>query len=156
MAEAGGGSEAARDVRTRWRHLLLATDGSGSAARAADVVACVANVTGARVTVAAVAAEHGMPVVPWQPEPTFRSVPIDRAAEWVEPDAARLRDQGIEVEELVLEGDPVDALIEAAQAMQVDLLVVGHHGADAGPLPPEGSVTKELSRRCPCPLLIVP
>ena len=140
-----------------WSEVLLATDGSENASRAADVVACIAGAIGAHVTVAAVAVEHDADVVvPWQPEPAMRSVSVTRATHWLRPQADRLRDDGIDVTEIVLEGEPAEAIEAAARARGIDLIVLGHHGADAGSLPAPGSVVEALSHTCPCPLLIVP
>jgi nucleotide-binding universal stress UspA family protein len=140
-----------------WREVLVATDGSINASRAAEVAARVAGILNARVAVVAVAATHGPPpIVPWAPDPTVRSVPVAEAATWTGPEATRLRARGIDVTEIVLEGNPVDALLAAVRSLRIDLVVVGHHGADGGPTPTTGSVAAQLSQRCPCPLLIVP
>lgn len=55
---------------------------------------------------------------------------------------------------IVLEGDPVDALAEAAD--EVDVLLTGSRGY--GPLRHvlPGSVSAPLMRRCPCPLIVLP
>jgi nucleotide-binding universal stress UspA family protein len=59
------------------------------------------------------------------------------------------------VEKHALEGDPVDALIDAVISLKADLLVVGNRGLNslAGRL--LGSVPQNVSHRAACDVLIV-
>lgn len=50
-------------------------------------------------------------------------------------------------------GHPADRLVELAYARQASFLVVGNHGARA---PSLGSISADVSRRAPCPVIVVP
>jgi nucleotide-binding universal stress UspA family protein len=136
--------------------LLLATDGSTGADHAADFAAELAEALGARVIVAAVAAAHGYLMFPWDSTKEEQPIPTSVAAAWAYSDAERLRSQGLDVTEVVLEGHPADALIAEAGRDSVSVMVVGRHGATHTGSPLPGSVVEKLASRCPCPLVVVP
>jgi nucleotide-binding universal stress UspA family protein len=50
-------------------------------------------------------------------------------------------------------GHPADRLVELARGLQATFLVVGNHGARA---PLLGSISADVSRRAPCPVVVVP
>jgi nucleotide-binding universal stress UspA family protein len=54
---------------------------------------------------------------------------------------------------LVEVGQPVDRLVAAAAAADASMIVVGSHGPRSSLL---GSVSAEISRRAPCPVVVVP
>jgi nucleotide-binding universal stress UspA family protein len=55
--------------------------------------------------------------------------------------------------DIVIEnGHPADRLVELAYARRASFLVVGNHGARASLL---GSISADVSRRAPCPVLVV-
>lgn len=62
---------------------------------------------------------------------------------------------GVPVSFLIWEGDPGEAIVEAARAERTDLIVVGSHGR--GPLGRAllGSVSDHVVRNAPCPVLVV-
>jgi len=69
--------------------------------------------------------------------------------------AAALREAGITVDVLALEGeDPAMAIIAAINDLQADAIVVGAHGSGIfeGLL---GSTGTKLARRSPCPVLVL-
>jgi nucleotide-binding universal stress UspA family protein len=71
-------------------------------------------------------------------------------------DAAKwsLRDATKPGAELVIEsGHPADRLIEVAREREASFLVVGNHGPRSSLL---GSVSADVSRRAPCPVVVVP
>lgn len=61
---------------------------------------------------------------------------------------------GAEMHEILIErGHPADRLIERAGERGASFLVVGNHGPRSSLL---GSVSVEVSRRAPCPVIVVP
>ncbi len=56
---------------------------------------------------------------------------------------------------LIWEGDPADSILEAAQAEGADLIVVGSHGRGGLERALIGSVSDQVIRRAPCPVLVV-
>lgn len=62
-------------------------------------------------------------------------------------------DAGINIERRFVEGDPATAILEQAEAGQVDLIVMGTHGRTGLGRLFMGSVAEEVARRAPCPVL---
>ena len=115
--------------------ILVGTDGSDTAERAVERAVAVAKATGSVLTILA-AGEPG------------RALPIAEAA------AARHAGSGVQIEVRASEADPATALVEAAEAEDAGLLVVGSRGmTGAGRL--LGSVPNKVSHHAPCHLLIV-
>ncbi|MFI5042211.1 MAG: universal stress protein [Acidimicrobiales bacterium] len=73
---------------------------------------------------------------------------LDRAVE----DAKAL---GVEVEAHLSPGDAANALIETAERVDADLLVIGNKGMSGVRRFVLGSVPNKVSHHCPCSLLIV-
>jgi nucleotide-binding universal stress UspA family protein len=63
----------------------------------------------------------------------------------------RARHAGVTSTFLVWEGDPGDAIVEA----QVSLIVIGSHGRHGVDRSIRGSVSDEVIRRAPCPVVVV-
>lgn len=63
---------------------------------------------------------------------------------------------GPEIEAVVARGDPAREIAAHAREAGADLLVAGTHGRSGLPRWLLGSVTEELLRTAPCPLLVVP
>ena len=68
---------------------------------------------------------------------------------------ARGRSTGVSVDFLVWEGDPGEAIIDAAQAEGADMIVVGSHGRGAVGRFLIGSVSDHIVRHASCPVLVV-
>ena len=140
--------------------VLVGTDGSESSFRAVDRAAVVARDAGA--TLLLLTAYR--PMSPREAEDARQAlgdeaykVSGSAPAEGVLHDAAD-RAKGIgakDVEQLAVEGDPVDALINTVSDRGVDLLVVGNRGLNslAGRL--LGSVPANITHKATCDVLIV-
>ena len=68
---------------------------------------------------------------------------------------SRGRTRGIRVAFLIWEGDPGEAIVEAAESEQVDLVVVGSHGRGSMGRLFLGSVSEHVVRNAGCPVLVV-
>ena len=140
--------------------VLVGTDGSESSFRAVDRAAVVARDCGA--TLLLLTAYRPMNAREVQDakqalgDDAYK-VSGSTPAEDVLRDAAdRARGLGVDtIEQLAVEGDPVDALIQTVEARSVDLLVVGNRGLNslAGRL--LGSVPANITHKAPCDVLIV-
>jgi nucleotide-binding universal stress UspA family protein len=67
----------------------------------------------------------------------------------------RGRAHGLSISFLIWEGDPAEAIVEAAAAEDADLIVVGnrgHHGVGRALI---GSVSDEVVRTAGCPVVVV-
>jgi nucleotide-binding universal stress UspA family protein len=68
---------------------------------------------------------------------------------------ARGRAHGLQVSFLIWEGDPAEAIIEAATSEGVDLIVIGNRGHSGVGRALIGSVSDEVVRNAGCPVLVV-
>ncbi|MHB1426609.1 MAG: universal stress protein [Gemmataceae bacterium] len=63
------------------------------------------------------------------------------------------RTHHVRVESQVLEGDPVDMILRAAEETHSDVIVMGTHGRTALARLLLGSVAEQVMRKAPCPVL---
>ena len=68
---------------------------------------------------------------------------------------ARGHEAGVATEFLVWEGDPGEAIVDAARAEGVDLIVLGSHGRRGVGRSFFGSVSDHVVRHSPCPVVVV-
>ncbi len=136
--------------------ILLATDGSEDAARAARVAADLAERAGAELHV----------VHAWQADlPKAYAVAVpNTAVRWCEQQAGKSLDRQIEqieragaavAEGHLLKGEPVEKITELAEELDVDLLVVGSRGLGTVGRLTTGSVSEGVIRDALCPVLVV-
>jgi nucleotide-binding universal stress UspA family protein len=76
----------------------------------------------------------------------------------IEEAQAKLRElesqaNGVRVESQVMEGDPVDMILRAAEETNSDVIVMGTHGRTALSRLLLGSVAEGVLRKAPCPVL---
>ena len=65
--------------------------------------------------------------------------------------------QDIEAQAFLLPGtDPATLIVEQAQALQADLMVLGSHSRSALVGALLGNVTHDVLRHAPCPVLVIP
>ena len=69
---------------------------------------------------------------------------------------ARIEGEGVQVAALLLPGDPVVKILEEAEKLDVDLIVMGSHGHGAIYELLVGSVTEGVLRKTRRPVLVVP
>ncbi|MDX2457850.1 MAG: universal stress protein [Gammaproteobacteria bacterium] len=70
--------------------------------------------------------------------------------------ADRLRKAGLDATALLVQGAAVDAMLEEASKLDVDMIVVGSYGRGAMYQLLVGSVSEGLLHRAECPILVVP
>lgn len=69
--------------------------------------------------------------------------------------AAEARKEGVEVQTHPVEGDPADAILNAAEGSKADLIVVGNKGMTGARRFLLGSVPNNISHHAPCSVMIV-
>ncbi|WP_165360562.1 universal stress protein [Candidatus Chloroploca sp. Khr17] len=138
-----------------FERIAFATDGSAVCERALDYVASLAHCYAAHVLVLNVAAAP--PVA--MSEPYLHHALQSRrqqAAACVDGTRERLRALGVvEVEMVVLEGPPAEAILEQIAQWRATLLVIGAHGEHPWRDRILGSVSLALTQRAPCPVLVM-
>jgi len=143
-----------------FRSIVAGTDGSETAHEAVGAAVELAALSGAALSV--VCAYE--PVSGQRARAASRSVPSD--LQWLvnpraEVDAtlaraaARGRDAGVEVREFAREGDPADAILDVAEELGADLIVVGNKGMTGARRFLLGSVPNRISHHAPCAVMII-
>ena len=137
--------------------ILLATDGSPSAAAATDEAITLASALG--VTLVAVAVEHvAVPAYGYygytQVLAELTKAEHDHVAEILEQTRQRATDAGVECETVALSGPVVETICKAAKEHRAAMIVIGAHGW--GPLRRIvfGSVSSGVLHEAPCPVLV--
>jgi nucleotide-binding universal stress UspA family protein len=136
------------------QEVVVATDGSEGAERAVRSGARVANLLGARAVLVYVRPGVGPLGNPYYQEKVSEQMEHAHAA----LDRARkaAEEEGAQVDEEILEGQPAEAIVELAKARDAAVIVVGSRGlgAVAGAL--LGSVSSAVIHRADRPVLVVP
>ena len=120
------------------RSILVGYDDSDAARRALDRAADLAGY-GSRLTVVSVERDEGPMLGPVLDNARMRLTERHVAATYLQPG-----------------GEPADAIVEAAEEIAADLVVVGRRSH--GPLRRSelGSLSAAVARRAPCEVLVVP
>lgn len=144
-----------------YRSVLVGTDGSESAERAVEHAAALARAFGARLTILTAFAPH-------PPEEIHRAqADAPEELRWMLTDAAQAEDRAGSGRELaarlgvadvhtrVARGDAAEALVDTADDVGADVIVVGSKGMTGTGRFLLGSVPNRVSHHAPCDLLIV-
>jgi len=143
-----------------FRSIVVGTDGSETAEQAVDAAIELAGLSGA--TLELVSAYEPVSNQPLRQE--AREVPA--GMEWVvhhraEVDAT-LRDgleravaAGVTAREHAREGDAADAILDVAEELGADLIVVGNKGMTGAKRFMLGSVPNKVSHHAPCAVMII-
>lgn len=125
------------------KHILLATDGSSYSEAAASVAGHLAKQAGLPVSVVSVVTSS---------HSEARRMEAERT---VAASVERLKALGLQVEGLVVEGRPDEAIVKAAESAGADLIVMGSHGRTGLTKILLGSVAERVIGHAACPVLVV-
>jgi nucleotide-binding universal stress UspA family protein len=137
----------------RFRTILHPTDFSPGSAAAFDHACELARDQEARLVVL-----HAFgAAVPIAAEGVILSADLDelRTLARRELDAIRPTNPTVRVDRVVREGPSTQTILDAAQEFNADLIVMGTHGRTGFRRLVLGSVTEEVLRKAPCPVLTV-
>lgn len=70
--------------------------------------------------------------------------------------AERLKNEGVEVESLLVQGPVAQEVLEQAERLKAAMIVLGSHGRGALYQAVLGSVSADIVRHARCPVLVVP
>ena len=143
----------ARDENAR-EPVVIATDGSESAEQAVVAGARVASALGTKVVLVYVRPSIGALGEPYYQEKLTEQMAHARDA----LDRARriLDEQGVDVDEEVLEGEAPEQIVELAKTRDAQVIVVGSRGLGAVKGALLGSVSSGVIHRADRPVLVVP
>lgn len=135
-----------------YRTILFPTDGSAGAERALGHALGLAAAEGAELHVL-----HVVEVV--APAASLHELLVarltERARDLLAPVVERARERGVAVTTAVREGNPGTAIVDYAEAEDVDLIVMPTHGRTGLERAVLGSVTDEVIRTGTVPVLVV-
>jgi len=140
--------------------IVVGTDGSETAAEAVRQAADLAKLAGAELSI--VSAYE--PVSKRRIQDEQEGAPADVQHEIgpredvnlvLDSAAAKVRQEGIEVQTHPVEGNPADAILEIAEQTKADLIVVGNKGMTGARRFLLGSVPNNVSHHAPCSVMIV-
>jgi nucleotide-binding universal stress UspA family protein len=140
--------------------IVVGTDGSDTAAEAVRQATELARLSNARLDI--VSAYEPIPRQRVQEEQ--RSAPGDVQYEigpredvnaTLDNAVGKAKNDGIEVEGHALEGDPADAILDVAEQVNADLIVVGNKGMTGARRFLLGSVPNKVSHHAPCSVIII-
>ena len=141
-----------------YSRVLVGTDGSETSYTAVDRAAAIARESGAQlliVTAYRPLSQREQQDAAQQLGAEAYKVTGSHPAEDVLREACIRVGDGVDIDTLALEGDPVDVLVKAAHDRKVDLMVVGNRGLNSLTGRLLGSVPSVVTHRAPCDVLIV-
>jgi len=140
--------------------IVVGTDGSDTAAEAVRQAVGLAKLTDASLSLVSAYS----PVPRRQVKHEQQDAPADVQYEIgpredvnliLDAAAARVREEGVEVQTHAVEADPADAILNVAEETKADLIVVGNKGMTGARRYLLGSVPNNVSHHAPCSVLIV-
>ena len=131
---------------------VVGTDGSETAGRAAERAAELARANGARLHVVC-AYQRGGTIIGAGPD-SYTMSNLSAAEETAEQLASSLRVSGLEVTTSADEGKPADVLLDTANRLDAELIVVGNRRMQ-GLSRVLGAIANEVVHRAPCDVLLV-
>jgi len=147
------------DSRMRPMTVLAATDGSACAEVALDLLLSIGWPEGSVIHVVTVVEHADSPVAP--PSPAEAQDHAEREAQVIgglasemAKAARKLEPTGARIETAVLGGRAASAIVEKAESVRADLIVVGSRGHGTIGSMLLGSVSAEISDHAHCPVLV--
>ena len=140
--------------------IVVGTDGSDTAAEAVRQAIDLAKVTGATLSIVSAF----QPISKKRIQDEAAGAPPDIAYEIgpredvnlvLDTAAAEARAAGVEVRTHPVEADPADALLNVAEQIKADLIVVGNKGMTGARRYFLGSVPNNISHHAPCSVIII-
>jgi universal stress protein A len=145
-----------------FQHILCPTDLGERAEVALQKAVQIAHQFGAQITLLNVHAEFMdrrersmLRVSVQQMKDKFQQIALESKAKMREA-IGRLHADDVAVEYLLREGDPARVIVEAAGALQADLIVMSTDGRDNIKDFVTGTITEHVINGADCPVLVVP
>ena len=143
-----------------FKRIVVGTDGSETAAEAVRQAVDLAKLSGASISIVSAyqpvsrrqtqTEAEGAP-----PDIQYGIGPREDVNLVLDAAAAKARGEGIEVQTHPVEADPADAILNVAEQVEADLIVVGNKGMTGARRYLLGSVPNNVSHHAPCSVIIV-
>jgi nucleotide-binding universal stress UspA family protein len=143
-----------------FKRIVVGTDGSETAAEAVHQAVDLAKLSGATLSIVSAY----QPISGRRVKDEAAGAPADVQYEigpredvnlLLDAAAAAAREEGIEVQTHPVEADPADAILNVAEEVKADLIVVGNKGMTGARRYLLGSVPNNVSHHAPCSVIIV-
>jgi nucleotide-binding universal stress UspA family protein len=140
--------------------IVVGTDGSDTAAEAVRQAVDLAKLTGATLSIVSAY----QPVSKRRTQGEAEGAPADIQNQIgpredvnlvLDDAAAKARAEGVEVQTHPVQDDPADAILNVAEEINADLIVVGNKGMTGARRYLLGSVPNNVSHHAPCSVIIV-
>jgi nucleotide-binding universal stress UspA family protein len=142
---------------TLYRKILLATDGSESARKAADATIELARLSGAKIYAVSIVDRSIYSSVP--EDIKWEEAMYDRFRELAEETISNVektaKSADLEVEAVLLEGHPAEEIVGFAEKNGIDMIIVGSLGKSGIERFLLGSVSEKVVRNAKVPVLVV-
>jgi nucleotide-binding universal stress UspA family protein len=139
-----------------FRTIVVGTDGSSRAKKAVQEAVDLARAEGARIHLVAAFSNNERHWETFETSAKAQVVDLRAVAEGVLVREARaIEDQGVEVDWGAREGDPAEAILEAASEVEADLIVLGNKGMTGARRFMLGGVPNKVSHHAQCSVMIV-
>ena len=140
-----------------YKAIVVGTDGSDRAGEAVDKALALAQMVNARLDVvhAVRPAVIGTEFVDQAGVVVSQQDMRERGDRICAEIVAKAEGEGVVAKAHSVNGDPADALVKVAEAVDADLVVLGNRGMSGVKRFVLGSVPNKVSHRCPCSVLIV-
>jgi len=140
--------------------IVVGTDGSDTAAEAVRQAIDLARLSGATLGIVSAFAPISRRRVQDEAEGAPADIahgigPREDVNLVLDAAAAEARAAGVEVQTHPVEADPADALLNVAEEIKADLIVVGNNGMTGARRYLLGSVPNNISHHAPCSVMIV-
>ena len=143
-----------------FKRIVVGTDGSDTARVAVDHATRLAKATGASLDIVSayepVSAERLRDEKAQVPDDLEHAVgPREDVNTELDTASGGAKEEGVEVKTHPREGDPADAILDVAEEVGADLIVVGNKGMTGARRFLLGSVPNKVSHHAPCGVYIV-
>jgi nucleotide-binding universal stress UspA family protein len=137
------------------RTILYPTDYSELSQEAFHYAAEEARVHGARLIIMHAVDTLGPENVSYGEAVSQRQPDGYRQRLWDELHRVKCQDSGVQADYVLVEDDPVEAIVRTAKERSADLIVLGSHGRHGLLHVLGGGVAERVMRAAPCPVLVV-
>lgn len=137
-------------------HILVPTDFSAYADQALEYAMALAQALQARLTLLHVF--HPSPLSVGEMPPAVLSNALQEmettAHQRMQATLARVHHAGLQADSAIIEGMPLQTILDTAQTRGADLIIMGTHGRTGLTHVLMGSVAEKVVRLAPCPVLV--
>ena len=139
------------DAKLVWNNILVAVDNSGYSEAAATLAIELAKTHSAKLTLVSVVYTIGEV---YALTPSIAKNLTDAAYANLESIRNRAGEMGVEIDTVIKEGEPFQAITDLAVETEASLIVMGSHGRKGLSRLLMGSVTERTIGYAPCPVLV--